>query len=285
VPQQPSFPDDFVDVDLGALALRRRPVSLIARALELDPQHRPVAVSGATIEISTMWRRTRDLTGAATPANLVALRPAMSAPRPQPGTTLEAVNIAPVVEVPRTLERDTAPGEVTAEVSRTGAVAPGSLVAFDRADADRSELIEIQDVRGPSDPDSPATFVLAFPVQHRHAHGTTAEAVTATPAGLPTAQLSDAAMPSDATVFVTLLAPFAAAPIVRISGGAAPDEYAVASRYRMVTDADGYARFPPLTRVAAVEVIANAPGPLAAGPAPWTPRYSDAENQLHLMLE
>ena len=232
MPQQPSFPDAFADVDLGPLALRRLPVTLIVRTMQFDPQDRLVALPGATVEISAIWRRLADVSGAPTAADLVALRPALYAARPQPGTTLEPVTMTPVAEPERTLLRAAGPGTRTLEVSRTGALAIGSVVGIDDADADRVEYIAVDDIVGPADPESPATLVLAFPVQHTHRENATVHEVTPAPLGPPTADLSTEGNAGDATVFVTSVAPFGGAPTVRITGGTAPVEYATALPYR-----------------------------------------------------
>ncbi len=285
VPQQPGFPGQFADVDLGQVSLRRPPVEISVRTMQLDPQDRPVGLPGATVEITGIWRRVDALAGAPVAPNLVALRPALSAPRPQPGTTLERVTMTPVAEPVRRLLRPAEPGTRSLEVSRTGALAAGGVVGIDLADPDRVEHIAVDDVVGPADPGSPATVVLAFPVQNRHLEGGTVREVTPAGLGPPTADLTDEGLPGDATAFVTSAAPFAGGPVVRVTGGAEPDEYVRAGTYRVVTGADGYGRLPPLTRVAAVEVDASAPGPLATPPTKFTPIYGVFENPLRLVLE
>jgi hypothetical protein len=285
VPQQPGFPDGFADVDLGLLALRRLPVVVSVRTMRLDGQNRPVPLPGATVEISGIWRRMEDLSGASAGADLISLRPPLSAARPQPGTTLEPVAMAPVAEPERRLARAAEPGARRLDVTRIGSVAIGSVVGIDRGDADRAEHIEVEDVVGPGDPESPAALVMAFPVRFRHGEGATVQEVTPGPLGPPTADLTVEGLRGDATVFVTSVAPFGGAPTVRISGGPAADEYVGASRYRVVTGAEAYGRLPPLTRVAAFEIVAAAPGPLAAPPTTFTPRYGVSENHVHLVLE
>ena len=285
VPQQMNFPDEFTDVDLGQLALRRDPVALTVRTMQLDAQNRLVALPGATVEISAIWRRLADLSGASASADLVALRPVFYAARPQPGTTLEPVTMTPVAEPERKLVASADPGTGHLEVSRTGTLASGSVVGIDGADADRVEYIEVKAVVGPSDPESPATLVLAFPVQYRHGENAKVAEVTPTTLGLPAADLTAAGFAGDATVFVSSVASFGGAPVVRISGGLPADEYVTAKTYRVTTDTDGYGRMAPLTRVAAVEITAAAPGPLTAPPMPFTPRYGVFENHVHLTLE
>lgn len=285
VSQQPGFPGGFGDVELGRLALRRLPVAIVVRTTQLDSQNHVVALPGATVEITAIWRRMQDLGGAPSGPEIVAVGPALYAARPQPGTTLEPVTMTPVAEPERVLRRALEPGSRDLEVSRVGALAPGSVVGIDRTDPDRVEYIQVEDVVGPSDPESPATLVLAFPVRRSHGENGTVREITPIGLGPPTADLVDEGLPGDAAVFVSSVGPFGGGPTVRITGGTAPDEYVGAATYDVVTDGEGYGRLPPLSRVAAVEIAASAPGPLTALPTPFTPHYGLDENHVHLVLE
>jgi hypothetical protein len=285
VPQQPSFPEEFTGVDLGLLEMRRTAVTIIVRTLQLDGQNRAVPLPGATVEISSIWRTTQDLSGAPSGPDIVSLRPSLNAERPQPGTTLEPVTMTQVAGPERLLVRPAEPGANVVEVSRTGGLAGGSIIAIDEDDADRAEYIEVDNVVGPSDPESPAALTLAFPVQNRHRQGVPVKEMTAAVLGPPAANLGVAGRTGDATVFVDTIAPFATRPVVRISGGTPSDEFVTALPYQVTTDAEGYGSLPPLTRVAAVEVEASAPGPLTASATPFTPQYGEFHNHFQLVLE
>ena len=285
VPQQPNFPDVFAGVDLGPVGMRRSPVTIVVRTLQLDGQNRPVPLPGATVEISSIWRTTLDMSGAPSAPDIVSLRPPLYAERPQPGTTLEPVTMTPVAEPERLLERAAAPGASVLEVSRTGGLASGSLAGINVDDSDRIEYIEVADVVGPADPESPASLILALPVQNRHLQGAPVQEVTVAALGPPAADLNVDGRSGDATAFVDTVAPFATDPVLRISGGPPPDEYVRAFRYLTTTDAEGYGYLPPLTRVAAVEIAASAPGPLTAPATRFTPRYGESHNSFQLVLE
>ena len=285
VPQQPNFPDEFTGVDLGLVELRRMPVTIIVRTLQLDGQNRPVPLPGATVQISSIWRTTQDLSGPPSAPDIVSLRPPLYAERPQPGTTLEPVTMTPVAEPERVLVRAAEPGANVVEVGRTGGVSSGSIVGIDTADADRVEYIEVDSVVGPSDPESPAALTLAFPVRYRHRQGASVQEMTVAPLGPPAANLGVAGRPGDATVFVDAVASFATEPVVRVGGGSPPDEFVTAFSYQVTTDAEGYGHLPPLTRVAAVEIEAAAPGPITAPATPFTPQYGQFHNTFQLVLE
>ena len=65
-------------------------------------------------------------------------------------------------------------------------------------------------------------------------------------------------MPGDTTVLLTAVQALSAG-LVRVTGGAVPDEYRELERYRqtVTTAADGYFRLPPLSRVVAVRLRAS----------------------------
>ena len=168
VVQQPTFPDTFADENLGLVGLRRQPVSFTVRALEPDLPNPPRPVANATIEISRVWRLVADLGNAPIAADIVALRPSLYAPAPQPTTTLELVSLNPVAEPDRLLTSGAPAGSRSIAVSSVGTLAANDVVGIDRADPDRVEHIVVDSIVGPSDPNSPATLVLAHPTQFAH---------------------------------------------------------------------------------------------------------------------
>ena len=284
VVQQPTFPDTFADENLGLVELRRQPVSFTVRALEPDLPNPPRPVANATIEVSRLWRLVADLGNAPIAADIVALRPGLYAPRPQPATTFELVTLNPVAEPDRLLTSGAPAGSRAIAVSNVGALTATDVVGIDRADPDRAEHIIVDSIVGPSDPNSPATLVLAHPTQFAHRQNVLVRAVTPVSLGPPGVNLTDEGFAGDPTVFVSATAAFAGAPFVRINGGTADDEFVTVLPYSVVTGADGYGRLPPITRVAAIELVANAPGPISAPATAVTPNYLVSENHAHLTL-
>lgn len=282
IAQQPTFPDDFVGAELGAVELRRNPVLLAVRTVSLDAQLETQPVPLATVEISGLWRRTGDLTNAAVSADLISIKPGLFATRPI-GATVEPVVLAPIVEPVRLLEASVAPGDRRLNVDRAGVLAPGDVVSLDDTDPDRAEHIEVQSIAAATDPNSPATLTLRFAARRAHASRTAVGRVNVVPSGPPTAALSSDASPGDATVFVNSMAPFAAATAVRIVSGGQSDEFHLAQRYSITTGLDGYAQFPLLGRVAAIQLSATA-GALNAGPITITPNYGVAQNATRITL-
>lgn len=285
---QPTFPDDFTAVDLGQVRMHRTPVSLNGSTGQLDAQNHPVAVNNAAVTITGIWRRVQDVDLSAPPAapNVLAITPSLYAERPIPGSDIEIVTLTPVVEPDRWMTLSASAGDRDLYVSQAVGIAPGAVVGIDRDDPDRAEHIEVQQVIGPSDPNSPAVLRLRFPVKYRHRENARVRLVTVPAPGAPDATLADAALVGDVTLFVNSTAAFGAVQTVRIQGGAFVPEYAECRTYSAVSDADGHYRLPWLSRLAAVEVTAHraAPPPALNAAEPFSFNYNLFENRHDLTL-
>ena len=280
-----SFLAQFAGIDLGPQALRRRPIALTVRTVELNLQNRPVALPNAVARISGIWRATRDVLSTAPPAaaDFVACMPGLYASRPQPATTIQSITLTPAGDPIRRLLFDVAPGDTRIVVDRGGGLVATAVIGIDRGDADRVEHIEVLSVTAPTDPESPAIFDLRFALQRRHRASAPVERVTPTGPAL-LANLTDDGRPGDPTLFVNSVAAFAPNPTtVQISGGTAATEYATCARYRVTTNGEGYETFPPISRVAAVEVSA-ALGAKTSPPRRVSPDYLVFEHRVDLTL-
>jgi hypothetical protein len=284
----PTFPTDFDSTDLGQLLMRRGPVSLSGTAVQLNAQNQAVPVGAAEVSISGIWRRLEDvdLSAPADAPNLLSISPSLYAERPQPGSDLEIVTLAPVAEPDRRLLKSTGPGDIELSVDQHFGVAAGSVVAIDIDDPDRIEHIEVQQVIGPSDTNSPATLRLRFPVKHRHRATVRVQRVNVPAIGAPDATLTDIGMPGDVTLFVDTTAAFGPSQTVRVRGGTSVSEYVECRPYLAVSDADGHYRLPRLARLAAVEVTAAraAPPPALNAVEPVSLNYNLFENRHDLTL-
>jgi hypothetical protein len=278
---QAGFPADFAGRDIGAVELHRRPVTLDITALSLDAHNRPQVLQGADIRITQVWRHVADIGGAGVAAPMIGLPLGTSQPWPV-GTALDSVSLLPAAEPVRRLARATVPGDVVMAVDRLGTLVAGDLIGLDLADIDRREYVPLATVVGSTDPASPTSLESATPVRVTHATSSTARRVPTPPAGPPDATLTEPAQPGDTTVFVDTVAPFATDEIMRASDASITDEYVDAHLYRGVSNAAGFVRMPPLTRVAAVELTATQ-GALAATVL-FTPDYLSPTNSVALTL-
>lgn len=280
-PVQPGFPDTFAGVDLGVAMLRRRPVSLEITTLSLDVNNRLQPLSGADVRIAAVWRRVADLGAAGVAAPMVGLPLGVSQYWPA-GTALDSVTLVPAIEPARRLLRGAAPQDRAVDVDVLGALVIGDLLGLDLADAGRREYLAVAGFAGPTLPASPAVVEAGGPVRVPHAQASMASRVPPPPAAPPDATLTEPAEAGDTTVFVDTVAPFATVEILRASGGTLADEYLDSHLFRATTDADGFARIPALSRVAAVEITATR-GALAATTR-FTPDYLSPRNIISLIL-
>ena len=110
---QPGFPQTFVPLDLGTVALHRRPVAVDVVTFSLDPQGRPRPLPGTAVHVTAIWRRTELLVQAGQPAAMLGLPLGSAQPWPA-GTGLDSVSLVPAVEPVRRLTRGAGPGDAEA---------------------------------------------------------------------------------------------------------------------------------------------------------------------------
>ena len=278
---QAGFPATFARIDLGPVALHRRPVTVEVTTLSLDPQGRVHALAGADVRVTRVWRRIDALDAAGDAATMINLPLGISQRWPA-GTGLDSVSLVPDTEPVRRLTRGAAPGDTRLGVDRLGSLAVGDLVGLDLADGERREYRTVAVVLGSLDVTSPADLDLTGPVRSTHLDATTARRVPAPLAAPTEATLTEPADAEDVTVFVDTTAPFGTVEVLRAHGAAITDEYVDAHAYRATSDADGCARLPGLSRVAAVEITATS-GALTAV-ARLTPDSRSPADSLALIL-
>jgi hypothetical protein len=281
VAAQPGFPQTFVPLDLGTVALHRRPVAVDVVTFSLDPQDRPRPLPGTAVHVTAIWRRTELLAQAGQPARMLSLPVGSAQPWPA-GTGLDGVSLVPAVEPVRRLTRGASPGDTGAGVDRAGQLTAGDLVGLDLADGERREYLPVSGLTGAVDVRSPTELDLTLPVRRPHADGTQASRVPTPPPAAPDATLTEPADVGDVTVFVNTTGPFGAVEVLRARDTAITDEYVDALTYQAVSDADGHARLPGLSRVAAVQITATN-GALSAV-ARVTPTYPAPATALALIL-
>jgi hypothetical protein len=250
-----SFPTSFTPLDLGDLELHREPVMLYGRTV--------VRTAGgidkldtATVQISGIWRTapTLSVSPPPAPADIVAVDPPLYVAR----STAAAVRrraLTPDVPNEKRLQRAAVAGTTEVFLSDRKALAAGDLLGIDEADPSRAEWVRVTAIVGSTSVAEPAVATLAYPLARGHgagslAHPTTLGGVLATQA------LSLDAIAGDTTLFLASLAgltPFT----VEVDDGVAAPEYHRLALYVDVSDLDGQWRFPPLSRVAQVNLTAT----------------------------
>ena len=256
---QPGFPESFVAADLGRLSLRRSPVALRAGTYELDPTNRPVALGGATVTVNGWWRTVDELGGPPAAGTIVGVGPGLSAARPS-GSGIDVPALSMPAEAPRSLVAAVRPGDTRLQLTSAGALAAGDLVGLDLADPDRAERVEVVAVDGPADLLSPAQVDLRFPLASSHAEASPVRRIVAPGAAPPLVVLAEPALEGDRTLALSSLGGLGSGSVVRVAGGGVAPEYRVVDLYDLTTDGEGFARFPPITGLAALAVSAASGG-------------------------
>jgi hypothetical protein len=252
---QATFPTDFAAAHLGAVLARRDPVVLQVSTNELDATNRSVPLAGAGVVLTGVWEALADLDGGPTVPPLLAIAPGLSTPRPA-GAVVDRPALAAPAEPARSLLAGAARGDTVVTVSRAGAFVGGDLLGLDLGAPDRAERIEVVNVDGPVDPESPARLELGFPLAHAHPATSAATRLTVGAAPPPTTTTRDT-QAGERTLPLTSTGGFAAGQVVRIAGGTAGAEFHVADLYAVITDARGLGALPPLTGYAAARVVAT----------------------------
>lgn len=281
VPAQAGFPAAFTGVTLGRIDLHRSPVGLEVHTFKLSAQGTPVPAGGADVRVTGVWRTVAQLTQPAAGPRLLATPLGASQPWPA-GAALESVSLVPIAEPTRLLAGPAAPGHITVTVDRAGALAPGDVVGIDLTDPDRREYLTVQGISAAGDPNSPVAVTLTGPVRVAHSAGVGVRRVNAPPPSPPDTTTTDPVATHDCTVFVGSTASFASIEMVRATGAGMADEFLDSHLYRATASADGTARLPPVSRVAALEITATQ-GALTATTR-LTPDYLTPVNTVGLTL-
>jgi hypothetical protein len=253
----PAFPAQFAPVDAGTLWMHRRPFVLRGRVVQLGGLN-PTPLAGVPVEIAGVW-------WTFPPANvipssvieapdMVSLHPGLYADRVQGIAGLRRRDLVPVAGQDKTLVLPATVGGVTVRVSDRVGVAVGTVLAFEPAQPDRVEYLTVTAVSGASTDDQPAMLTLAHPLRLAHEEGTPVQVVTPQAPGTNNLFERDG-IPFERVAFLAAMNGVTAG-VVEISGGPAA-EYQTASLYSTVSDADGFFRLPPLSRVASVKILAN----------------------------
>jgi hypothetical protein len=251
------FPHQFAPADAGVVMLHRDPIVLRGRVVQLVAgQLDPVPMALVPVSIAGVWwtfpPSNVDPNTVIEPPNLVSLHPGLYADRMNGADSLQRRDLAHVAGQDKTLALPAVIGDTTARISDQIGVAPGTILAFEPARADRVEYVVVTAVVGASTPDQAATATLAHRLQLDHEQGTDVYVVAPQAPAAANLMTRDGVR-SDQVAFLAGLAGITAG-VVEIGGGSAPVEYQTASLYSVTSDSNGFYRLPPLSRVASVKL-------------------------------
>jgi len=289
----PVVADAWTPADLGTIGLRRQPIVLHGRAVRRSAlTNTDVPVANATIAVTDFWW---------TLSSFRTLQPGLMT-QPNPALRAFALSVEPGVYATRTTAAQLAQltvqlpagddhlllaaanaGDTTIRVSNRQLLTAGTLLHIDPDEPDIAETIRIVSASGWGTPDQPGDITIAFPLRNRHrANARVLRGLTPSPAG-PNKTLRRDAAPGDRCMFVVDVAGLSNLDDVQITGGAPADEHQRISLLTAISNADGYFRFPPIQRIAALQLHATAAA-LTALDFKVQPDYSQRENWLDVVF-
>jgi hypothetical protein len=282
-PVVPVVPDDFAPTDLGDLAMHREPVVMLGRTMQASGSA-TTPLAGARVTVTGIWRRLPPSTVVVPPAapNLVSLHTPLRANRIAGTDVLRRRNLSLVAGGDKQLLDDIPAGERLMRLSNRQNLGPGNVLLIDADDPDRAEYVTINTIAGSSTPTEPARITLHYPFAYAHRRDTRVQRVMPQPQGA-VRQFVVHALAGDTTIFLSSLTGLATGNQVWMTDGMRPDEYHRIRRYVALSDADGYYRLPPLSRVAQLELRAEH-GALTPIHLEFRPDYSLRENRMDFVF-
>jgi hypothetical protein len=278
LPANPMFPATFSPPPVNDLALHRVPTVVRGRVVQAV-MGKSVPVVAASITVTGIWRTPPPAHLHIPPdaPNVLSLAPPLYFDRATGAGQLSIVSLTPVLGDDKITLDAVAVGANPVRLSNSQNLLAGDIILLDPDDPERAEYLPIQSIAAGSTADQPASLTFTYATSLRHPAGTVTRKVTLGPAGAPKVFAQDGWV-GDACVFLGDLLGLSATQQVRISGGA-PDEYHAAGMFVAHSDAEGFYRLPPLSRVARLEAIASK-GALKSDAIHFQPDYTLRENVL-----
>jgi hypothetical protein len=272
------FPNAFAPKDDGVLSLHREPIVIRGRVGKLGGLD-PTPLAGATVRLAGVWSTFPPYNvvpdTVIEPPNLLALYPGLYADRLTATDGVRKRDLVLAAGEEKTLVRPAVPGDVDVRISDRTNLNPGDLLAFETARPDHAEYVLVHQVFPGAVSDEPATVRLEYPLALAHEQGTVC--VRATPqVPLATNTLTRDGIPAERVAFLSALTGFFDGATVEILGGATP-EWQTVHLYETTSDADGFYRLPPISRVASVKLHADS-GALTPQEPVTSPDYRRYDN-------
>lgn len=285
VPQDFNFPGAFTPEELD-IALRRAPVFIAGRTARLI-NNASTPLPDAQITVTGIWRTPppANISVPPDPANIVALVPPLYADRAPLTQSVASRDLTAVTGADKTLMDDVSASANPIRLSDRSGLAAGIILMIDADDPDRVEFIAIKNLPATAPANQPATVTLDYPVIFPHRRNANVRPVNPQPAGA-SQTITVEAWAADACVFVNDSSGLAGAHEIEITGGPGPDEYHRVKTFSVTSDAEGYYRLPPLSRVAQLEIHAEKVVGAQTFHARtlFRPDYQQRDNRLDLIL-
>lgn len=291
VAQNAAFPAEFAPPPVAEIALHREPTVLHGRTVRASGMT-TTPVAGAVVRVTGIWSRPPSASASAPPdpPNVVSLQPPLYAPRDAVAGELRLRNMIPVPDAPadrKGLLEEAPDGADTILLSNRIGLSVVNTLLIDAGNPDREEFIAIAAIEGGPSPDLPARVTLQHGLFHLHRRGVPVQRVNVQPLGAAHPLTVDA-QAGDTCVFVNNVAGLSANDVVRLSGAGAgataPDEHHRLGLFSATSDADGFYRLPPLSRIAQVRLRAENPPLSPVQLDGFRPDYNLRENRLDIVF-
>jgi hypothetical protein len=284
VPKDAAFPNSFTPPQLN-IALHREPVFIAGRTGRVVG-HGTAPLAGAVVSVTGIWRIAPPANVAVAPdsPDIVSLQPALYSDRGVPAA-LRHRDIIPVLGNDKTVIDEILPGADSIRLSNRLGLAAGDVLLIDAEDSSLSEFLAIKILSSAAPAAQPTAVILEHRAIHAHRRGTLAQRVNLQPPGSDRHFTVDALL-GDSCVFLDAASGLVAGQEVEISGGPAPAEYHSVMNFSVASDADGYYRLPPLSRVAQLDIHAEKTVGAQTFQATRTfrPDYRQRENRIDFTL-
>jgi hypothetical protein len=286
IPQDPTFPLHFAARPPIDLALHREPVTISGRTVRVTG-NTFMPLPGAEVSLTGIWRIAppADVIVPPDPPNLIHLQPPLYLDRSALTQFLQPRDLPIVAGSDKTLLNDVSPGTDAIQLSDRQGLAVGDVLQIDVDQPDLAEFVEVKTVPVTSAPNQPTLITLNHKLMQSHRRDAVVKGTFPQAPGIPRKFTVDATT-GDNCVFLDNLTGLATGHEVQITGVPDKDEYHKLATFSVLSDADGYYRLPPLSRVAQIEIHALATVGILTFEATiaFRPDYQQRENRLDLTL-
>jgi hypothetical protein len=283
--QDPNFPTHFAAMQID-LALHREPVTILGRTVRVTG-NTLTPLPGTEVSLTGIWRipPPADVVVPPDPPNLIHLQSPLYLDRSALTQFLQPRDLPLIAGSNKTLLNDVSAGTDAIQLSDRHGLAVGDILQIDVDQPDLAEYVEAKAVRTTSAPDQPTVITLNHELMQSHRRNSVVQPTLPQPAGIARPITVDATI-GDTCVFLDNLTGLATGHEVQITGVPGKDEYHKLTTFSVLSDADGYYRLPPISRVAQLEIHAEKTVGVQTFEvnATFVPDYHQRENRLDLTL-
>jgi len=268
------------------VAFHRHPVFIAGRTARLI-NNASTPLAGAQISVTGIWRTPppANVAVAPDPPNIVSLQPPLYLDRAALTQSLAPRDLAPVMGNDKALMDDIAASANPIRLSNRLGLAAGNILLIDAEQPDLAEFIAINSLPTTAPADQPTAVTLDHPLVFSHRRAAVVRQVNPQAPGA-SRNITVDALSGDSCLFLSALTGLSGAAEVEITGVPGPDEFHKVMQFTVSSDADGYYRLPPLSRVAQLEIHAEKVVGTQTFQATTTfrPDYQQRDNRLDFML-